>query len=90
MAEKYASTVEKYGVARDRFWVWLYLTAGKRLPDGYMDGVWMAYLEQRLDELRNRTSDNFAVWFINDLESLEIDGQGRDFRLIDREYRYER
>jgi hypothetical protein len=76
---------EKYGYA-DRFWLWLYRQARKRLPRGYRDEIWQTFVQEKMEQLRTSGyPDEFILFLAEDVE-LRILGES-GFREIREQFR---
>ena len=66
--------------------MWLYALAKSHLPTGYMDVAWETFVKERIVALGHSRGEEFVTWVFSDLYDT-VDGQGRDYRMEEREVR---
>lgn len=81
---------EKYGLG-ERFWIWTYHQAQRRLPDDWMDEVWSLFIRERIGEMQRRgLPDDYIQLVMSDFVAEAPWETGREFRIDAREIRDER
>ena len=75
-----------WATTKNRFWLWLYAFAKSHLPTGYMDVAWDIFVRERIAALGHSHGHEYVTWVFSDLYS-DTDGQGRDYRMEEREVR---
>ena len=66
--------------------MWLYALAKSHLPKGYMDIAWEIFVQERITALGHSHGREYVTWVFSDLYN-DADGQGRDYRMEEREVR---
>lgn len=89
MREKYVCLQETLGEAVDRWWIWLYQYAARRLPADFHDRVWRQFVQHKIEQFRAYgIPDEYILYLAEEAGVTGVDEPyRRDVRVRYREVR---